>query len=191
MLHDLQALPLEEKIEMSKDRIQEWYEHWDGQVYVSFSGGKDSTVLLHLVRSMYPNIKAMYCDTGLENPDVRQFVMKHENTESVRPNMTFKEVLTEYGYPIVSKEVAEAIHYARGGLRQGKKKLSWRRAQLYGIPDKPIGGVSREKLRRANQLLGGKLRTANDWNSGGVPSGSSGRSRGVSYENPAGIRGGV
>ena len=44
-LRDLQALPLKYKIMITQERIREWYEHWDGQVYISFSGGKDSTVL--------------------------------------------------------------------------------------------------------------------------------------------------
>ena len=35
---------------LAKRRIMEWYDYWDGQVYVSFSGGMDSTVLLALVR---------------------------------------------------------------------------------------------------------------------------------------------
>ena len=48
-LRRLQSLPLEDKITLTKLRIQEWYEHWGGAVFVSFSGGKDSTVLLKLV----------------------------------------------------------------------------------------------------------------------------------------------
>lgn len=48
-LKQKQSLPLEAKIAMTLRRIREWYEYWDGNVYVSFSGGKDSTVLLELV----------------------------------------------------------------------------------------------------------------------------------------------
>lgn len=38
-LRQLQALPLRLKIPLTQQRIRDWYEHWDGQVYVSFSGG--------------------------------------------------------------------------------------------------------------------------------------------------------
>ena len=51
-LKQRQSLPLHLKVELSKNRIKQFYEHFDGNVYVSFSGGKDSTVLLHLVRSL-------------------------------------------------------------------------------------------------------------------------------------------
>lgn len=44
-LRQLQSLPLRLKIMLTQQRIQDWYDHWNGQVYVSFSGGKDSTVL--------------------------------------------------------------------------------------------------------------------------------------------------
>lgn len=39
-LAQMQSLPLEQKVIMSQRRIQEWYDYWDGQVYVSFSGGQ-------------------------------------------------------------------------------------------------------------------------------------------------------
>ena len=42
-LKQMQALPLDQKITMTKRRIMDWYEYWGGEVYVSFSGGKDST----------------------------------------------------------------------------------------------------------------------------------------------------
>ena len=46
----LLKLPLDEKIKRTKELILEWYLQYDGQVFVSFSGGKDSTVLLHIAR---------------------------------------------------------------------------------------------------------------------------------------------
>lgn len=73
-LRELQALPLDLKILKTKNRIKEWYDYFGGQVYVSFSGGKDSTVLLHIARELYPDIEAVFVNTGLEYPEIRKFV---------------------------------------------------------------------------------------------------------------------
>lgn len=112
-LKQRQGLPLHLKIKMSKQRIREFYEHFDGKVYISFSGGKDSTVLLYLVRSLYPNVKAVYIDTGLEYPEVRSFVKTFDNVIILRPNMPFNKVIEKYGYPVISKEVAKFIEENR------------------------------------------------------------------------------
>ena len=110
----LQALPLELKIAKTKARIKEWVDFYgvDG-VYISFSGGKDSTVLLHIARSMYPNIKAVFSDTGLELPSIRSFVKTHENVDWLKPKLTFGEIVKQYGYPLFSKEISHSIWYAR------------------------------------------------------------------------------
>lgn len=110
----LQALPLDVKIRKTQQRIREWVEHYgeDG-VYVSFSGGKDSTVLLDIVRKMYPGIEAVFVNTGLEYPEIVEFVKQHENVTILRPKKNFKQVLTEFGYPIAGKEVAGYIYEAR------------------------------------------------------------------------------
>ena len=101
-----QAYPLNLKVAMSKLRIREWYRHHHGKVYVAFSGGKDSTVLLDLVRSEYPDVPAVFADTGLEYPEIRQFVKTIPNVTWVKPKMNFKKVIEKYGYPVVSKEQA-------------------------------------------------------------------------------------
>lgn len=121
-LQYFQRLPLDIKIEMTKHRIRGWYEHFGGDVYVSFSGGKDSRVLLDLAIQVYPSIPVMFIDTGLEYPEIRQFVKTFDNVDIVRPKLRFDEVIKRYGYPIVSKEVAEAIYYVRvGGVRVATK----------------------------------------------------------------------
>jgi len=112
-LRQRQSLPLEAKIKMSQARIREWYEHWSGQVYVAFSGGKDSTVLLHLVRQMYPDVPAVFVATGTQYPEVRRFVKTIENVDWIRPEKSFKQVIEEYGYPVVSKKVARFIRDVR------------------------------------------------------------------------------
>ena len=112
ILRQLQALPLSVKVIKSQIRIREWYEHFNGDVCVSFSGGKDSTVLAHLVHDLYPEVPLVFANTGLEYPEIQAFARKM-GAEFVRPKMQFSEVISKYGYPIISKENSEAIYYAR------------------------------------------------------------------------------
>ena len=112
-LKEMQAWPLERKIQVTQTRIIEWYQKFNGQVYVSFSGGKDSTVLLDIARRLYPDIQAVFCDTGLEYPEIREFVKTKENVVWLKPKMNFRKVIETYGYPLISKEVAQKIHEAR------------------------------------------------------------------------------
>ena len=102
VLRQYQALPLKAKVSMTKARIREWYDHWDGDVFISFSGGKDSTVLAHLVHDLYPNVPMVFSNTGLEYPEVRRFA-EASGAEVIRPRMSFPEVIKTYGYPIISK----------------------------------------------------------------------------------------
>ena len=128
-LIQMQSLPLDIKIRMTKERIQQWYEHWEGQVYVSFSGGKDSTVLKHIVDSMYNDVPAVFVNTGLEYPEIQQFVRSiktgkfdcfNNDIEIIRPEMRFDEVIKKYGYPVVSKEVAQTVWEAKKNVKTGK-----------------------------------------------------------------------
>ena len=111
----MQAWPLERKIRVTQAKIIEWYHHYGGKVAVSFSGGKDSTVLLDLARRAFPDIPAVFVDTGLEYPEIREFVKTVPNVTWLRPEMPFSKVISEYGYPVISKDVARRIRYARKG----------------------------------------------------------------------------
>lgn len=113
-LCQFQAMPLEVKVAMTKVRVRDWVNYYgeDG-VYVSFSGGKDSTVLLDIVREMYPNIPAVFVDTGLEYPEIRNFVKTFDNVTWLKPKKNFKQVIENYGYPLISKEVSECVEGAK------------------------------------------------------------------------------
>lgn len=70
-LAQMQSLPLSAKIRMTEQRIRDWYDYWDGKVYVSISGGKDSQVLAHIVKDMYPDVPLVFVNTGLEFDSIR------------------------------------------------------------------------------------------------------------------------
>ncbi|MGN0640645.1 MAG: phosphoadenosine phosphosulfate reductase family protein [Oscillospiraceae bacterium] len=112
-LKQMQSMPLDIKIKMTETRIRDWYEYWGGEVYVSFSGGKDSTVLLDIVRRLYPDVEAVFVNTGLEYPEIQSFVRTFDNVRILYPKKTFSEVITEYGYPILSKEISNALYFAK------------------------------------------------------------------------------
>ena len=181
-LKQMQSLPLEAKIRMTKARIQVWYESWvrfeiynkktgktrfvtmdvrdqfaepelkdgefiktqqDGQVYVSFSGGKDSTVLKHIVDSMYDDVPAVFVNTGLEYPEIQRFVKDvkagkwdcfNPDVENLRPEMRFDEVIKKYGYPIISKDIASCIYGARRGSKTRIERLNGTLTKKDGSP---------------------------------------------------------
>lgn len=113
-LKRLQAQPLDIKITMTRQRIREWVEHFgeDG-VYVSFSGGKDSTVLLDIVRQDYPNVPAMFVDAPTQLPELRDFAKTWDNVTIVSPHISFMEVCEIYGFPLISKNVSQVIYEAK------------------------------------------------------------------------------
>lgn len=142
-LRVMQSLPLDIKIRMSKRRIRDWLDYYGEEgVYIAWSGGKDSTVVRHLVREEYPGAVSVFSNTGLEYPEIQRFVMaakkRGEPVEIFRPKMRFDEVIKKYGYPIISKEVSEKIRKARGNIRDGNYSL--RLCQL-GVMPEEYGGL--------------------------------------------------
>lgn len=122
MTHDeltmLQALPLEIKIEKTKARLKEYIEYFGlNNVYISYSGGKDSEVLLDIARQLYPNIKAVFINTGQEFPEtIKQVLFRKKqghNIDIITPKTRYKDVIEKYGYPVISKEQAQYLEEAK------------------------------------------------------------------------------
>lgn len=128
----LLALDLEDKAITSVEKLDEWYNAWGGQCYISFSGGKDSTVLAYLAawylssfRTPPWELNLVFVNTGLEYPEIQRFVNEYTdwlrkkfprvnvNLVRLRPKMNIRQVVTKYGYSIVSKEVANCVWQAR------------------------------------------------------------------------------
>lgn len=140
----LQGLPWQQKVLKTQVRILEWFNRFDGQVYLSFSGGKDSTVLAHIISEMGLKIEKVFVDTGLEYPEIRAFV-KESGATILRPKMRFDEVIRKYGYPIISKDASHKLYSARRGV-------AW--ALRYFSPDYSYNGqASRFSMVRYAPLL--------------------------------------
>lgn len=145
-LKQRQSWDLESKIIHSKNVIKEFYEHFNGKVYVSFSGGKDSTVLLHLVRSIYPEVVGVFLNTRVEYPEIIRFVHSTSNIVTVYPKFTFKQVIDKYGYPAVSKEQSQFISEAK------TTKSDYLRSKRLGTNPifKRVGAVSKKYIYLIN-----------------------------------------
>ena len=141
----LQSLPLEIKIGKSLRRIEEFIDYYgENGVYISFSGGKDSTVLLDLVRKVNKNIEAVFVVNPVQ-PETFKFIKSIENITILKPEFTFEEVVKKYGYPFISKEQANYLHDIRysteymkerrlNGDEKGRFKLSNKYRHLINSP---------------------------------------------------------
>ena len=115
-LYQMQSMSLNDKIRMTKYRIKEWVNTYgeDG-VYLSFSGGKDSTVLAHIIREVcgYKNIPFVFVDVPTQYPELKEFAQTFDNLVILRPKISFAEVCEKYGFPMISKEVSNCVSGAR------------------------------------------------------------------------------
>ena len=112
-LAQMQSLPLEAKAIKSLQRIKEWLDWCDGNAYVSYSGGKDSEVLLHLVHQVDKNVPVVFFNTRMEFPEIVKHVKQKPNITIITPKYTPKQVIDRWGYPVVSKIVSQFVSEIR------------------------------------------------------------------------------
>lgn len=116
-LKQRQAWEWKKKVDHSLGVIDQFLSRTDGKAYVSFSGGKDSSVLLDLCRVLDKNIKAVFFNTGMEYPDiiyhVRSLQKQGYNIEIRKPSARPKDIWAETGFPLVSKEQAKKLYYMK------------------------------------------------------------------------------
>lgn len=125
-LRERQALPLELKIRLTESRIRGWVnEYGEDGVYISFSGGKDSTVLMDIIRNRmgYKNIPAVFVNVPTQFPELKQFAMTWDNVTIINPKISFMQVCEQYGFPLISKETAECVAGARKYLKCYKEEV--------------------------------------------------------------------
>lgn len=119
-LQNLQAQDIDFKLQHCINMIASFYHKESGNCYLSYSGGKDSTLLRWVIHTkaskIFPeleNIPVVYFDTGLEYPEVKSFVKSMPDVIIRRPEINFFQCIMKYGYPIISKEISQCIGEAR------------------------------------------------------------------------------
>jgi 3'-phosphoadenosine 5'-phosphosulfate sulfotransferase (PAPS reductase)/FAD synthetase len=126
----MQAIPYEIKIEMSRRRIIEYAEYYGAdKLAVAYSGGLDSTMALHFIRSIYPEVKAISV-LAIECKENIEQIRTTENVEPVAPRYTQQQVIKKFGYPVVSKKTSKAIRRLRN---PSERNLKSRNLALTGI----------------------------------------------------------
>ena len=109
-----QSWTLHQKIDHTVGAVEAFVSALKGKVYIAFSGGIDSTILLDICRRFVdPSMKAVFCNAGNEFPDIVYFTRQTENVITIRPELLVKQVIEKHGFPLVSKEQAYFIWQAR------------------------------------------------------------------------------
>lgn len=95
---------LQDRLGVIRDTIRKYGEE---NFYLSFSGGKDSTVVHYLVDMALPDnkIPRVFSNTGIEFKAIVDFVKSFDDERFViiPPSKNIRETLEEVGYPFKSK----------------------------------------------------------------------------------------
>jgi len=141
----MQGWSLSQKIDHSIGTIEAFKARTEKPIFVSFSGGKDSTVLLDLCRRFVDkSIKGVFDNTGNEFPEIVKFVRSVENVVIISPKTSIKNVIATKGFPLISKEVA---HYIRDIKTTKSEKLKQIRLNGKRLNNNSVTGKLPNKWR--------------------------------------------
>ena len=132
---------LEMAIEDAIFRIKREYERTNGQIYLAFSGGKDSTVLANLIKmaNLSENIPFVFVDTGIEMNTIKEFAKNfdYDNVIVVKPRKPYAQVIKEYGSPALSKLKSSALNTYQRHL-DDPFKTARARQMITGLREKMV-----------------------------------------------------
>lgn len=131
-------MPYKDKVIWAKKRIEEFLiwcsDEKVEEITISFSGGKDSTVLFHLVNEIHNKIKSKVMlipayATEITFPSTIKFIK--ETTKDyqannkyikepliIKPKMSWTNILNEKGYPIFSKQISLMLNRVKHAKTQ-------------------------------------------------------------------------
>ena len=93
-------LDLQPKIEEANGIIKLAFDKIINPV-VAFSGGKDSLVVLDLVRRIKPDVVGVFENTTNEYPETLRYVKTISNIIELKPKISFQECIKRYGLPMM------------------------------------------------------------------------------------------
>jgi 3'-phosphoadenosine 5'-phosphosulfate sulfotransferase (PAPS reductase)/FAD synthetase len=149
-LEEKQAWTLEQKIFHFFNVLDVFYHRLNGKVYLAFSGGKDSCLMVALADKFcemagYPKIPLVFNNTTNEHAEILTFVKTFgDRVTWLRPKMTFAQSLEKNGFPLISKEQSQFISEAKN-TKSDK------------LRDIRLNGVKRVTKKTNKEYISGKI----------------------------------
>lgn len=100
---------LEQKVKDAEAILKKAHIKHEGKLFINFSGGKDSTILRHISLNIFPDLPVVFSNTTNEMAEIIKYVKTFPNVITVKPKMSFFQVIEKHGFPLVSKEVSQKV----------------------------------------------------------------------------------
>lgn len=188
---------VDDKIKHALSKFFEYYIFYSGNVYQSFSGGKDSQILDWIIqeafkgrwkeflqieltiildelgmdsKNAYQRIiidkifgipTKVFCDTGLEFPEIRKHVKTFEGVVWLKPKMKFPDVIENIGVAVGSKKIAMMLRRVTSYiLNPSSKNEATKNLYLTGIKRDGTKSKSYGLSKRWKKLLNAPFKTS-------------------------------